>query len=36
MSGTQMGYPDDYSTTAYLFPWYNNFDVDTQLRTAVP
>jgi len=23
-------------TTAYWFPWYNNFNLDTQLRIAVP
>ena len=31
-----MGLPDALKTTSYWFPWYNNIDLDTQLRFAVP
>jgi len=31
-----MGLPQSQLTTSYLFPWYNNFDLDTQLRIGVP
>jgi len=31
-----MGLPQSQWTTTYLFPWYNNLDLDTQLRFGVP
>ena len=31
-----MGLPQSQLTTSYLFPWYNNFDLDTELRFGVP
>ena len=31
-----MGLPQSQLTTTYLFPWYNNIDIDTQLRFGVP
>jgi hypothetical protein len=31
-----MGLPQSQWTTAYIFPWYNSVDLDTQLRFGVP
>ena len=31
-----MGLPDSESAAAYWLPWYNNVDLDTQLRFGVP
>jgi hypothetical protein len=31
-----MGLPDAQLDTAYWLPWYNNVDLDTQLRFGVP
>ncbi|MEO7839261.1 MAG: hypothetical protein ABIU06_07915 [Anaerolineales bacterium] len=31
-----MGLPQSQLTNTYLFPWYNNVDIDTQLRFGVP
>ena len=31
-----MGLPQAQLSTTYLFPWYNNIDLDTQLRFGVP
>jgi hypothetical protein len=31
-----MGLPKEQLTTSYLFPWYNNVDINTQLRFGVP
>jgi hypothetical protein len=31
-----MGLPREQFTTSYLFPWYNNIDLNTQLRFGVP
>ena len=31
-----MGLPKEQLTTSYLFPWYNNVDLNTQLRFGVP
>jgi hypothetical protein len=31
-----LGLPNEQLTTTYLFPWYNNVELDTQLRLAVP
>jgi hypothetical protein len=31
-----MGLPANRATTAYWFPWYNNLDLNTQVRFAVP
>jgi hypothetical protein len=31
-----MGLPKEQLTTSYLFPWYNNFDLNTQLRFGMP
>ena len=31
-----MGFPADQLTTEYLFPWYNNVNLNSQLRFAVP
>jgi len=31
-----MGLPDSQLDTAYWLPWYNNVDLDTQLRFGVP
>jgi Zn-dependent metalloprotease len=31
-----MGVPANQLTTGYLFPWYNNVGLDTQVRFAVP
>ena len=31
-----MGLPNSQLDTAYWLPWYNNFDLDTQLRFGVP
>jgi len=31
-----MGLPDNLLDTTFWFPWYNNVDLDTQLRFGVP
>ncbi|MEO7837913.1 MAG: hypothetical protein ABIU06_01000 [Anaerolineales bacterium] len=31
-----MGLPQAQLTTTYLFPWYNNVDLNTQLRFGIP
>jgi hypothetical protein len=31
-----MGLPQSQLTTSYYFPWYNNVDLNTQLRFGVP
>jgi len=31
-----MGLPQAQLTTTYVFPWYNNVDLNTQLRFGVP
>ena len=31
-----MGLPNSQLDTTYWLPWYNNIDLDTQLRFAVP
>jgi hypothetical protein len=31
-----LGLPQSQLSTSYLFPWYNNFDLDTQLRVGIP
>ena len=31
-----MGLPQSQLTTSYYFPWYNNLDLDTQLRFGIP
>jgi hypothetical protein len=31
-----VGYPDNQIATTYLFPWYNNFNFDSQLRISAP
>jgi hypothetical protein len=31
-----MALPDSQLNTTYWLPWYNNVDLDTQLRVAVP
>jgi len=31
-----MGLPDSQLNTAYWMPWYNNVDLDTQLRFGIP
>jgi len=31
-----LGLPVEQLATTYLFPWYNNAELDTQLRLAVP
>ena len=31
-----MGLPDSLLDTVYWLPWYNNVDLDTQLRFGVP
>ena len=31
-----MGLPQAQLSTTYLFPWYNNIDLDTQLRFGIP
>jgi hypothetical protein len=31
-----MGLPDLWLSTSYYLPWYNNLDLDTQLRFGVP
>jgi hypothetical protein len=31
-----MGLPNSRLDTTYWFPWYNNVDLDTQLRFGVP
>jgi len=31
-----MGLPDSQLNTSYWLPWYNNVDLDTQLRFGVP
>ena len=31
-----MGLPKEQLTTSYLFPWYNNVELNTQLRFGVP
>jgi len=31
-----MGLPQSQWTTIYLFPWYNNVDINSQLRFGVP
>jgi hypothetical protein len=31
-----MGLPANQLTTSYVMPWYNNVEINTQLRIAVP
>jgi hypothetical protein len=31
-----LGLPNEQLTSTYVFPWYNNTELDTQLRFAVP
>jgi hypothetical protein len=31
-----MGFPDELLDVIYWLPWYNNVDLDTQLRFAAP
>jgi hypothetical protein len=31
-----LGLPQSQLSTSYLFPWYNNFDLDTELRVGIP
>jgi len=31
-----MGLPQNQLTTSYVFPWYNNLSLNTQLRLGVP
>ena len=31
-----MGLPQSQLSTTFLFPWYNNLDLDTQLRFGIP
>jgi len=31
-----MGLPQSQLSTSYIFPWYNDLDLDTQLRLGVP
>jgi len=31
-----MGLPNNLLNTTYWMPWYNNVDLDTQLRFGVP
>jgi hypothetical protein len=31
-----MGLPNSLLNTSYRFPWYNNVDLDTQLRFGLP
>jgi hypothetical protein len=31
-----MGLPKEQLATSYLFPWYNNVDLDSQLRFGIP
>jgi hypothetical protein len=31
-----LGLPNEKLSTSYVFPWYNNVELDTQLRIAVP
>jgi hypothetical protein len=31
-----MGLPQSQLSTSYVFPWYNDADIDTQLRLGVP
>jgi len=31
-----MGLPQSQLTTTYVFPWYNNVDINSQLRFGVP
>jgi hypothetical protein len=31
-----MGLPSNQLNTAYYLPWYNNVDLDTQLRFGLP
>jgi len=31
-----MGLPQSQLTTTFVFPWYNNVDINTQLRFGVP
>ena len=31
-----MGLPESQLATSYIFPWYNNVDLNTQLRVGVP
>ena len=31
-----MGLPNNLLSTTYWLPWYNNVDLDTQLRFGVP
>jgi hypothetical protein len=31
-----LGLPNEKLSTSYVFPWYNNVEMDTQLRMAVP
>jgi hypothetical protein len=31
-----MGLPNNLLSTTYWMPWYNNIDLDTQLRVGVP
>jgi hypothetical protein len=31
-----LGLPNEKLSTSYVFPWYNNVELDTQVRIAVP
>jgi hypothetical protein len=31
-----MGLPKEQLTTSYLFPWYNDKDLNTELRYGAP
>jgi hypothetical protein len=31
-----MGLPNSFLGSAFWFPWYNNVDLDTQLRFGIP
>jgi hypothetical protein len=31
-----LGLPNEKLSTSYVFPWYNNVELDTQVRMAVP
>jgi hypothetical protein len=31
-----MGLPKEQLTTSFIFPWYNNVDINTQLRFGIP
>ncbi len=32
--GEFMGFPTDKATTSFVFPWYNNVDIESQFRVA--